>query len=81
MKLNERIASITPSVSLSITSKAKALAAAGENIFSFAAGEPDFDTPQNIKAAAAKALSEGQKVEYEEGRGPKGPRAENVRLV
>jgi aspartate aminotransferase len=58
--MNEVIQSIPPSVSLSITSKAKALAAAGENVCSFAAGEPDFDTPAIIKSAAAQALERGE---------------------
>ena len=58
--MNEIIQSIPPSVSLSITSKAKALAAAGEDVLSFAAGEPDFDTPAVIKAAAAEALQRGE---------------------
>ena len=58
--MNKRIETIAPSVSLTITAKAKALAAAGKTIYSFAAGEPDFDTPEPIKAAAIKALSEGQ---------------------
>jgi aspartate aminotransferase len=58
--MNERIAAISPSVTLAITGKAKALAAAGNKIFSFSAGEPDFDTPENIKAAAASALEAGE---------------------
>ena len=58
--MNEVIQSISPSVSLAITSKAKALAAAGEDVRSFAAGEPDFDTPEVIKAAAAAALERGE---------------------
>ncbi len=58
--MNQVIQSIPPSVSLSITSKAKALAAAGESVCSFAAGEPDFDTPEVIKAAAAAALAKGE---------------------
>jgi aspartate aminotransferase len=58
--INEKVASITPSVTLGIDSKAKELAAQGKKIFSFAAGEPDFDTPEHIKKAAAKALQEGQ---------------------
>ena len=49
MRLNERVAAITPSVTLGITSRAKAMAAEGQTVFSFAAGEPDFDTPAHIK--------------------------------
>ncbi len=58
--MNETIAAIPPSASLAITSKAKALAKAGEDVCSFAAGEPDFDTPEVIKAAAAAALARGE---------------------
>ncbi|MBT3193574.1 MAG: pyridoxal phosphate-dependent aminotransferase [Verrucomicrobia bacterium] len=58
--MNKIIETIPPSVSLSITSKAKALVAAGESVCSFAAGEPDFDTPAVIKAAAAEALERGE---------------------
>ncbi|MBL7115724.1 MAG: pyridoxal phosphate-dependent aminotransferase [Kiritimatiellae bacterium] len=58
--MNQRISAISPSLSLAITGKAKALAAAGENVCSFAAGEPDFDTPEFVKQAAAEALASGQ---------------------
>ncbi|HZZ56832.1 MAG TPA: aminotransferase class I/II-fold pyridoxal phosphate-dependent enzyme, partial [Opitutaceae bacterium] len=51
---------IAPSPTLAIDAKAKALAAAGEDVCGFAAGEPDFDTPGHIKAAAAAALQEGK---------------------
>ncbi len=60
MVLNERITSIAPSASLEVEARAKAMAAAGEQICGFGAGEPDFDTPEHIKAAAAKALANGQ---------------------
>lgn len=58
--LNRRVEAIAPSVTLGITSNAKAMAAAGSRVFSFAAGEPDFDTPEHIKQSAAKALADGQ---------------------
>lgn len=58
--MNPKIASIAPSVTLGVTSRAKAMAAAGESVCSFAAGEPDFDTPENIKAAAVEALGAGE---------------------
>ncbi len=58
--MNKTIEAIPASVSLAITSKAKALSAAGESICSFAAGEPDFDTPTVIKVAAAAALDRGE---------------------
>ncbi len=60
MDLNERVAGIPASLTLAVDAKAKALAAAGEKICGFAAGEPDFDTPEHIKEAAAKALREGK---------------------
>lgn len=51
---------VSPSPTLAIDAKAKELKAAGEDICAFAAGEPDFDTPEFIKEACAKALSEGK---------------------
>lgn len=51
---------ITPSPTLAIDAKAKALAASGQDVCSFAAGEPDFDTPQHIKDACAAALQSGK---------------------
>ncbi len=60
MKLADRIAQITPSLTLEIAAKAKALKAEGIDVCSFSAGEPDFDTPDHIKAAAAKALEAGK---------------------
>jgi aspartate aminotransferase len=68
MQLNETISGIAPSVTLAITSKAKAMAAAGDEVFSFAAGEPDFDTPDHIKDAAIQALRDG-KTKYSPGTG------------
>ncbi|HZH03926.1 MAG TPA: pyridoxal phosphate-dependent aminotransferase [Myxococcaceae bacterium] len=59
MKLAARLEAIRPSPTLALTAKAKALAAQGEDVVSFAAGEPDFDTPEVIKAAAIQALKEG----------------------
>ena len=58
--LNQRISAIPPSASLSITAKAKALKAEGKQVCSLAAGEPDFDTPEHIKKAAAEALAAGE---------------------
>src|SRR3989344_6248114 len=51
--------SLVPSATLAINARAKQLVAAGRNIISFAAGQPDFDTPEPIKTAAKKALDEG----------------------
>ncbi|MEQ1935654.1 MAG: aspartate transaminase, partial [Fimbriimonadaceae bacterium] len=48
-----------PSPTLSITARAKALAAEGKDIISFAAGEPDFNTPEPICEAAKHALDQG----------------------
>ncbi|MBN1493124.1 MAG: pyridoxal phosphate-dependent aminotransferase [Candidatus Omnitrophica bacterium] len=59
MKLSERLSSIAPSMTLQITAKAKELKAKGEDVISFGAGEPDFDTPQYIKQAAIDALNKG----------------------
>src|SRR6266571_1008108 len=58
-KISHRAASLSPSLTLAIDSKAKAMKAAGEDVVGFGAGEPDFDTPQHIKDAAAKALADG----------------------
>ncbi|MEI6514986.1 MAG: pyridoxal phosphate-dependent aminotransferase [bacterium] len=60
MELNERVSAIAPSLTLAIDAKAKAMVAAGEKVCGFGAGEPDFDTPEHIKEAAAKALREGK---------------------
>ena len=51
---------LAPSPTLAVDAKAKALMAAGEDVCSFAAGEPDFDTPQHIKDACASALQAGK---------------------
>lgn len=59
MVLSKRVSSISPSVTLAITAKAKQMKAEGINVIGFGAGEPDFDTPNHIKDAAKKALDEG----------------------
>jgi aspartate aminotransferase len=59
MDLATRVSELTPSLTLAIDSKAKALRAEGVDVFSFGAGEPDFDTPEHIKAAAIEALHAG----------------------
>jgi aspartate aminotransferase len=59
MDLATRVSQLTPSLTLAIDSKAKALRAEGVDIYSFGAGEPDFDTPEHIKAAAIEALQAG----------------------
>lgn len=60
MKLAARVSQVTPSITLAIAAKAKAMKAEGIDVCSFSAGEPDFDTPAHIKAAATKALDEGK---------------------
>jgi aspartate aminotransferase len=60
MKLAARVSQVTPSITLAIAAKANAMKAEGIDVCSFSAGEPDFDTPAHIKAAAAKALDEGK---------------------
>jgi aspartate aminotransferase len=59
MKLSKRLEEILPSATLSITAKANALKKEGIDVIGFGAGEPDFDTPAPIKAAAVAALDEG----------------------
>lgn len=56
----ERIQQLTPSMTLSITSQAQKMRDEGVDVCSFGAGEPDFDTPDFIKAAAAEALHNGK---------------------
>ena len=58
-KISRRAASLAPSLTLAIDSKAKEMKARGVDVVGFGAGEPDFDTPQHVKDAAAKALAEG----------------------
>jgi aspartate aminotransferase len=58
-KISRRAAVLSPSLTLAIDSKAKQMKAEGQDVVGFGAGEPDFDTPQHIKDAAAKALASG----------------------
>ena len=58
-KISKRAASLAPSLTLAIDSKAKQMKADGVDVVGFGAGEPDFDTPQHIKDACAKALADG----------------------
>lgn len=60
LQISERALGAAPSPTLAITAKANALKAAGQDIVGFGAGEPDFDTPQNVKDAAIRALAAGQ---------------------
>jgi len=60
LSLSDRVLNLKPSVTLALNSRAKALKASGVDVLGFAAGEPDFDTPQPIKDAAIKAMLAGQ---------------------
>jgi len=58
--LANRVQRIKPSPTLAITAKAGELRAAGRDVIGLGAGEPDFDTPEHIKAAAIEAINQGQ---------------------
>lgn len=60
MNLSEKAVQISASPTLAIDSKYKAMKAEGIDVIGFGAGEPDFDTPENIKKAAIKAINDGQ---------------------
>ncbi|HSN03715.1 MAG TPA: pyridoxal phosphate-dependent aminotransferase [Nitrospira sp.] len=59
MKLAARVSRITPSPTLAMTATAKAMAAQGIDVVDFSSGEPDFDTPEPVKAAAESAIRAG----------------------
>ena len=58
-ELSDNISRIKPSATMAVTNKARELKAAGKDIIGLGAGEPDFDTPENIKAAAINAINDG----------------------
>jgi aspartate aminotransferase len=58
--LSAALARVKPSATLAMSAKARALKAAGKDCIALSAGEPDFDTPDNIKDAAIRALREGK---------------------
>ncbi len=58
-QLARRLQAVKPSPTLSLNAKARALSSKGADVVSFAAGEPDFDTPAHIKNAAKAALDSG----------------------
>lgn len=58
-RLSERVRKVNPSPTLAITAKAKKLKSEGKDVVTFAAGEPDFDTPDSIKSAAIEAINSG----------------------
>jgi len=60
MNLSKKAIRINPSITLAITSKAKELKSAGIDVVSFGAGEPDFNTPDNIINEAIRAMQEGK---------------------
>ncbi len=62
--LAEHLKRIKPSPTIAVTDKARALKAAGRNVIGLGAGEPDFDTPDNIKEAAIKAIKSGKASKY-----------------
>ena len=59
MKLSKLAKNLKPSATLAITAKAKDLKSKGIDIIGFGAGEPDFDTPNNIKSAAKDSIDSG----------------------
>jgi Aspartate/tyrosine/aromatic aminotransferase len=58
--LSDTLARVKPSQTIAVTNKARELAAAGRDVIGLGAGEPDFDTPANIKAAAKRAIDAGR---------------------
>ncbi len=58
--VSEALKRIKPSATIAVTSKARDLKAAGHDVIGLGAGEPDFDTPENIKEAAIKAIRDGK---------------------
>src|ERR1700676_2393688 len=62
--LADQLKRIKPSATIAVTDKARALKAAGRNVIGLGAGEPDFDTPDNIKQAAIKAIESGRASKY-----------------
>ena len=58
--LADALSRVQPSATIAVTNKARELKAAGRDVIGLGAGEPDFDTPDNIKAAAIKAINEGK---------------------
>ncbi|MGH8987101.1 MAG: aminotransferase class I/II-fold pyridoxal phosphate-dependent enzyme, partial [Acidimicrobiales bacterium] len=63
-RISARAASVTPSATLAVDAKAKALQAAGERVIGFGAGEPDFPTPQHVVDAAIAACRDPRAHHY-----------------
>lgn len=74
VKTATRLDAIKPSITLAVTAKAARMKAQGIDVVSFGAGEPDFDTPEHIKAAARDALAGGKVGKYTEVAGIAGLR-------
>ena len=62
--LADSLKRIKPSATIAVTDKARALKQAGRDVIGLGAGEPDFDTPDNIKQAAIKAIESGRAAKY-----------------
>ncbi|MBZ0149221.1 MAG: pyridoxal phosphate-dependent aminotransferase, partial [Pseudorhodoplanes sp.] len=62
--LADSLKRIKPSATIAVTDKARALKAAGRDVIGLGSGEPDFDTPDNIKQAAIKAIESGRAAKY-----------------
>src|SRR6516164_9236552 len=62
--LADQLKRVKPSATIAVTDKARALKLAGRNVIGLGAGEPDFDTPDNIKQAAVKAIESGKASKY-----------------
>ena len=58
--LSDSLSRIKPSATIAVTNKARELKAAGKDVIGLGAGEPDFDTPDNIKEAGIKAIRDGK---------------------
>src|SRR5918996_1637280 len=62
--LKDSLQRIKPSATIAVTDKARALKQAGRDVIGLGAGEPDMDTPENIKRAAIKAIEGGKSAKY-----------------
>jgi aspartate aminotransferase len=60
MQQSEALKRVKPSATMAVSAQARALIAAGRDVIALAAGEPDFDTPDNVKAAGIKAIQDGK---------------------
>ena len=60
IKISERASTIKDSITMAISALAKKMKSEGQDVLSFSAGEPDFDTPQHIKEAGITAINDGK---------------------